>query len=172
MALRISVFGSAPLQQALVILKGVDKEVSKAIRTHVRSISSAEWQQEVRGRTSNAQEVKVLADTARVLVSNQNVTLRAGAIGRPLSGGARPSDIVRAVEFGAPQNSVSTYTARSRKGKSFKVTRHTNRQFRGPSRSGYAVYPAAARIIPRIAALYAQTTIRTFYESIERGIRG
>lgn len=172
MALRISVFASKELQQTIAILKGVDKDISKEIRTHIRSITSAEWAEAVRGRTSNAQEVKVLANTARVLVSNQNITLRAGHIGKALSGGAKPSDIARPVEFGAPQNTVNTYTARSRKGKTFTVTRHTNRQFRGPSRSGYVVYPAASKIIPRIASLFVQTTIRTFFEGFERASRG
>ncbi|MDN4598845.1 hypothetical protein [Leifsonia virtsii] len=172
MALRISVFASKELQQTIAILKGVDKDISKAIRIHIRSITSGEWAEAVRGRTSNAQEVKVLANTARVLVSNQNITLRAGHIGKALSGGAKPSDIVRPVEFGAPQNTVNTYTARSRKGKTFRVTRHTNRQFRGPSRTGYAVYPAASKVIPRIASLFVQTTIRTFFEGFERAGRG
>lgn len=168
MPLRISVFASKELQQTITILKGIDREISKYIRQTLKTVTAPEWAEAVRGHTNNAQEVKVLADTARVLVSNQNITLRSGAIGKRLSGGATPPDIVRQVEFGAPQNTTNTYTARSRKGKSFQVTRHTNRQFKGPSRTGYAVYPAAAKVIPRIASLFVQTTIRTFYELFEK----
>lgn len=168
MALRISVFASKELQQATAILKGVDREISKFIRQTLKTVTSPEWAEAVRGQTSNAQEVKVVSDTARVAVSNQNITLKSGAVGKSLSGGAKPSDIIKQVEFGAPQDTTNTYTATSRKGKTFRVTRHTNRQFKGPSRSGYAVYPAAAKVIPRIAALYVQTTIRTFYELMEK----
>lgn len=172
MPLRISVFASKDLQRAILILKGTDKEISKEIRTRIRTFTNGEWQEAVRGRTSNAQEVKTLADTARVSVSNQNLTLKSASIGRSLSGGAKPSDIAKAVEFGAPQDTVKTYTATSRKGKQFKVTRHTDRQFRSPSRSGYAAYPAAAQIIPRVAAFFAQTTVRTFRELIEKASNG
>ncbi|MFJ3392022.1 hypothetical protein [Leifsonia aquatica] len=168
MALRISVFASKELQQTIAILKGVDSDISKAIRMHIRSLTSAEWSAEVQGRVSNAQEVKVLSNTARVLVSNQNLTLRAGHIGKALSGGAKPSDIVRQVEFGA-SDTTATYGAVSRKGKRYVVhQRHTRRQFKSPSRSGYAVYPAAATFIPRAASLMVQTTIRTFFELFEK----
>lgn len=172
MPLRISVFASKDLQRAILILKGTDKEISKEIRTRIRTFTTPEWQEAVRGRTTNAQEVRTLADTARVSVSNQNLTLKSATIGRSLSGGAKPSDIVKPVEFGAPQDTVRTYTATSRKGKKYQVTRHTHRQFKGVSRSGYAVYPAAAQIIPRFAAFIAQTTVRTFIELVEKAGRG
>lgn len=172
MPLRISIFASKDLQRAIAILRGADKEISKEIRGRIRTFTTPEWQEAVRGRTSNAQEVKSLADTARVSVSNQNLTLKSASVGRSLSGGAKPSEIVKAVEFGAPQDTVKTYTATSKKGKRYSVTRHTTRQFRGPSRSGYAVYPAAAQIIPRVAAFIAQTTVRTFHELVEKVSNG
>lgn len=168
MALRISVFASKELQTAIAVLKGADREISKQIRQHLKSVTSPEWQEAVRGRTGSAQEVRVLSDTARVQVSNQNITLKSGAIGKPLSGGARPRDIVKAVEFGASSTQPVTYTTRSRKGNSYRVTRHTHNQFRKRTSTGYAVYPAAAQVIPRIAALFVQTTIRTFFELVEK----
>ncbi len=171
MALRISVLASKELQQAVTVLKGADVEIQKQIRSALRTVTSPEWQEAVRGQTATAQEVKVLADTARVLASSQTITLRAGHLSKPLSGGAKPSDIVKAVEFGAPRNSTNTYQTRSAKGRAYSATRHTSRQFRGPSRSGYAVYPAASKMIPRMAALFVQTTIRTFYELYEKGVK-
>ena len=75
---------------------------------------------------------------------------------------------MHSTEFGADQTAISSYTARWKKGTSYKVTnRHTRRQFRPRNLKGYVVYPAAARIIPRMASLFVQTAVRTFYEAIE-----
>ena len=111
-------------------------------------------------------ESRVLGDTARVRVSDQNVTLASAGVGRALSGGARPPQIWHGVEFGANAKRTAV-TARSRKGKTYRYTRTVNRQFKTPNRRGYAVYPAAAKMIPRYAALWAQTVVRTFHETME-----
>lgn len=170
--LRINVKSSKALMATILELKGMPAELSKQTRAAIKTVSNDEWQEAVRGRVTTRLETRVLSDTARVAVTNQNVTLKSATVGKSLSGGFKPSQLVKAVEFGADQNRVTTYKATSRKGKSYTVrNRHTARQFKSTSRSGYAVYTAAARIIPRIASLYVQTTVRTLHEAFEKGAK-
>ena len=168
--MRISILNSEKLQAVTLAIRGFDRTLQGQIRRHTKAIGQPEWVTAVRGRTSTVLEDRVLGATARMAVSNQNVTLKSAGVGRALSGGARPREIAQAVEFGAsPKRSEVIQT--SRKGKTYRYWRTTGRQFRPPNRRGYAVYGAAAAMIPRFAALWAQTTVRTFMEAME-GKRG
>lgn len=129
-------------------------------------MAQAAWQKALAEQGMTRQGHRVLVDTARVTVSNQNVKLKAGQLAKRLSGGGRPYEIAKQVEFGSNGRQIS-YTGR-RGGKSYKITRSTGQQFRPYNRKGHVVYPAAAHIIPRIAALWAQTAVRTFHEALER----
>lgn len=166
--MRISVFASDELAGAILLLKNMERDLAKQIRRSIKSVGQSEWQEAVRGHTTTALEVRVLADTARIAVSDQNVTLRSATIGRSLRGGAKPSEIVAQTEFGSGGN-WSTFTSTSTRGKKFNVRRFGGTQFKLPNKRGYAVYPAAAGFIPRMAALFVQTTVRTFYERFEGG---
>jgi 3-oxoacyl-[acyl-carrier-protein] synthase III len=95
----------------------------------------------------------------------------AGGSRRPLPGGLIPAEQNRAVEFGGGRERQRTYSTRSRRGKRYQVTRHTQRQLPPFRRSGYVFYPAVAKITPRIAALWAQTWARGIHEVME-GKRG
>lgn len=166
--MRISVYSSRELQGVILGLKAMEKDLAKEIRQHTKRVIEVEWKKAVAENVMSRPEARVLANTARVAVSNQNVTLKSAGIGRPLSGGGRPTEIYGGVEFGGNPDQVTTYQRRSPRGRTHQVKRHTQRQFRPHNRRGYVVYPAAARIIPRLAALWVQTTVRTFYEAIER----
>lgn len=170
MSFRISILASAQLQATVLLLKGMDRELASQVRKAIKTITQSEWQEAVRGRTQTALQVRVLSDTARVTVSDQNITLKSATIGKSLSGGLKPSDLAHNAEFGADRKFTRSYTATSSKGKKFEVkNRHTRKQFSARNLKGHVVYPAAAKIIPRIAALYVQTTVRTFHELIEKG---
>jgi len=166
--MRISVFNSRELQGVILAMKSFDREVAKEIRQHTKAMIAPEWTQAVTERAATRLEHRVLAKTARVAVSNQNVTLKSAGVGRKLSGGLLPSQSWHAVEFGGDRTATRTYEARSRKGKNFRVTRRTQAQLRPRNKTGYVVYPAAAEIIPRLASLWTQTVVRTFHEIIER----
>lgn len=168
MASSISVFNSKELQAVILAMKGFDREVAKQIRKQTKAVIQPAWQKAVAENTSTRLEARVLANTARVAVSDQNVTLKSAAIGKTLSGGLKPSESYGGVEFGAEQGVKRTYAARSVKGKQFNVTRRTQHQLRPRKLTGYVVFPAVAEVIPRIAALWVQTTVRTFYELIEK----
>lgn len=166
--LRISVHGSKQLQAIILAMKVLDRETKKILRRETKAMVDPEWRKAVTEHASTRLEHRVLADTARVRVSDQNVTLSSATVGRSLSGGLKPSTHYYLPEFGADRSQERTYDARSRKGTAYQVTRHTTRQFRPRNRKGYVVYPAAADIIPRIAALWTQTIVRGIHEAFEK----
>ncbi len=170
--LRISVHSSRQIQATIRATKNVPRELRKQIRQHTRQMVVPEWQKAVAEHATTRLESRVLGSTARALVSDQNVTLKAAHIGRSLSGGLKPSELWWAVEFGANRDQRRGYTGR-RGNTTFQVRdRRTTRQLRPRNRRGYVVYPAAANIIPRIAALWVQTVARTIHEAFEEGYRG
>lgn len=165
--MRISVFDSKELQAILLALRGFDRELKKQIRQQTKKVAEPEWQKAVNEHASTRLEHRILASTARVQVSDQNVMLRSAHIGKSISGGLKPSEAWPAVEFGGNQSKVGKYQTRSRKGTVYTATRHTARQLRPRNPKGYVVFPAAAQVIPRMAALWAQTLVRTFHEMTE-----
>lgn len=166
--MRISVSESRVLQALIAAMKTMDRETAKNIRRFTKSEMDPAWRQAVAEHARTSLDHAVLASTARLAVSDQNVTLKSASVGRSLSGGLSPKADFAAVEFGVNRDKTATYTATSRKGKPFKVTRHTQRQMPPRVRKGRVVYPAAADIIPRLASLWVQTVVRTFHEQLEK----
>lgn len=163
MVLRISVWDSKELQAVILLMKGMDKAIATQVRRQIKSVVLPIWQEAVNANVTDQFEGAVLGKTARVAVSDQNVTLMSATIGRTLAGGLKPPDLMHDAEFGADRSITASYTATSRKGRSYKVTnRHTRNQFRPRNRKGYVVYPALAAVIPRILALWIQTAVREF----------
>lgn len=166
--MQISVFESAALQGTVLALKGMDRDLAAQIRKATKDVSQAEWTKDLARHASTTLENKVLVDTARVTVSNQNITLKAGQLKKKLHpGGPARSLLTPSVEWGsaADRNIKST----SSLGKPY--TRKQGSTFRARNRKGYVAHQAAAGIIPRIASLWVQTTVRTFHEAIEKGTR-
>jgi hypothetical protein len=167
MGFRISVFESAELQATILALRGMDKELAKQIRDQTRKVVEPVWAKAVAEETTTRLEVRTFAQNTRVLVSNQTVTLKAGHIGRAFKSGTKPFELTAAVEFGADQDRVRSVTRRTKKG-SVTYKRHTTHQLRPRNPKGYVVWQAAANVIPRVASLWVQTTVRTFHEAFER----
>lgn len=167
MVLQIDALSSRELQAVLLAIKSLDKETQGQIRRGTKAIAAAEWTQALAEQANTRLEHRVLVDTGRVTPSNQNIKLSSATIGRSLSGGLNPSQSYAGVEFGANRNDQRTYTAHSSTGKSYSVTRRTKAQLRPRMRKGYVFYPAVARMVPRIAALWAQTVVRAVGEALE-----
>lgn len=168
MLLRISVYSSRELQGLIARLKTTDREVRQQIRKATKADAQPIWQSTVLEHVSTRLEARVLGKTARVAVSDQNVTLKSAGSVKALPGGLVPSRDYHAVEFGVPDREERRpYEARSKHGRSFTVNRRTRRQLRDRNRNGYVVYPAAADAIPRIASLWVQTAVRTLHDLIE-----
>lgn len=169
--LRLDVYSSRELQAAIIAMRQTDKAILTNIRKYTRGVIVPEFQKSMAQHAHTNLEHRVLVRNARATVSNQNITLRAGKVGKQLSGGLMPSRDAHAVEFGGNREKQTSYSARSRKGKSFQVTRRTQAQLRPRNRKGYVFYPTAAEMIPRIASLWVQTIVRTIAEGLE-GKRG
>lgn len=163
--MRVSVFRSPALQGTILALKGMDKELAKQIRQHLKSVTVAEWKTDLAQHSITRMENRVLVDSGKVAVSNENITLKAGGTAKRLRGGAKVRDLTQGTEFGS--NPDRQVRGTSRKGAAYK--RRLGPTFRPPNKKGYVFYPAAADAIPRIAALFVQTTVRTFHELVEKG---
>ncbi len=165
--MRISVFESPALQGVILTLKGSERAIAAEMRKRTRSMVEPEWRNELAQNSITRMENIALVNTARVTVSNQNVQLKAGQLAKKLSGGGRVWEVSHLVEFGADPEWERPAT--SVKGKGFR--RRMGSRFRPRNMKGYVVYPAAADLIPRVAALWVQTVVRTFHELVEKEAR-
>jgi len=144
-------------------MQGLQRDIAKQIRAQSKRVIAPIWTEALQGHTNTRLEAASILRSASVAVRDSNVTLQAGG-----KGTFRRRVPVKAVEFGAEYNTQKTYTTRSRKGKSYRVTRYTQHQLPIFKKTGHVVFPAAAYVIPRIASLWVQTTLRSFYEALGR----
>lgn len=171
MPIRVSARTNAELRGTVLAIKTLDRDLRKQLRRGTKEVAGMAWGRELTRRASTTLEHRVLADTARVAVSDQNVRIiAAGARRRVTSGGLRPIEYGRAIEFGANRAKRSTYRA-TRRGTTYTITRRTAAQLRPRRKGGYVFFPAAAEMIPRLLAMWTQTTVRTIHEAFE-GRRG
>jgi len=161
MPIQVSARDSRELQAALLAIASVGREIQAQLRRHTKRVAEPEWRKGLEKRASSRLDRKVLVSTSRVQVRDTNVVLRSGAVGKL-------KHITRPVEFGGDRNQVETYQTRSPKGTRYKVTRHNARQLGWRRRGGRVVWPTAEDLIPRMVALWVQTTIRTFHEALEK----
>lgn len=166
--LSVSTKTSEALDATVKGLQLVDRNVQKHVRDATKELGQDEWSGLVNENLGdNNLQSTVLGDYNKLQASNQNVMLMSGASTRRMKGGATPADLARAEEFGANRNRRTAYRRRSRNGKPTDVFRHTTHQLMPLRRNGWAVYPAAADFIPRIASLWVQTAMRAIYDAFE-----
>lgn len=161
---RISLLVSKDLQTLAQAVKQIPREVAAQVRKHTRAEAEPIWKDEVRGHVTTRLETRVLSDTAKVSVSDQNVMLKSAATGK-MADGTPKSVLAFATEYGADPAKI--IHSKTKAGKPY--TRRRGRQFKLPRRRGYVVNPAARESIPRLASLWVQTTIRTIHEQFEKG---
>ncbi|MET4053586.1 hypothetical protein ABID81_002964 [Frigoribacterium sp. PvP054] len=167
MGLGIDINGSRELQATVLSLRQASKEMQSNVRKYTREQLLPEWQKGLAERAETRLEHRVLVDTGRVKMSNQNVRLSSATVGRKLRGGLNPKTQAYAVEFGGDRSEYRGYESR-RGGTNFTVRRRTQAQLRPRRRNGYVVYPTAKALVPRFASLWVQTVVRSFYDAIER----
>lgn len=160
---RISVLVSRDLQVLLTVASKLDTEVRSRIRRHTKPVAEPIWREAVRNRAHTRLQSRVLADTARVAVSDTNVTLKSATIGKVR--GVRASVLAGGAEFGGNPN--IHVRQRSRSGRSY--TRRRGNAFGPPTRTGNAVFPSVREIGPRLVSLWMQTAYRTVAEEFEKG---
>ncbi len=164
--MRISVLDSRQLLLVVTAMRGLDREARKHIRRVTKPVVQKEWQWGLAQRAETRLEHRVLVDTARVAVSDQNVTLKSAGSTRELTGGLAPSWGWAGVEYGADLK-PSTYTRWTKRGRAVKITRTSGHQFKHRAKSGHVVFPTAADLIPRLASLWVQTWVRAFHDATE-----
>lgn len=165
--LRVSAYSSQELLTVLRGLRNLDRETKKHLRRSLKTMAEQAWKAALAQRANTKLEQRVLVDSGRVRVSDQNVRITSASLSRSLTGGLKPSVSYGPVEFGADPSPGATETATSVRGKSFTRKRDPHRPFKRPNRKGYVVYPAAASIIPRILAMYVQTFVRAIHDALE-----
>ena len=145
--LRVSARSSAEIRATLLAIKTLDRDLRKELRGRTRKLATVDWMGAMAGEATTTLENRVLVQTARISVSDQNVRIRSAGSSRPAaSGGIVPREHGRGVEFGS------------------RVP-----QLRARRRQGYVFFPAAADMIPQLLALWVQTTVRTIAEALEAG---
>lgn len=169
--IRIDVYKSRELLATIYAIRSIDKTLTKIIRRETKRIAQPEWVRALGRRASTALERRVLVDTAVVTVSDNNVRLASASKGRKLSGGLNPKEHWGPVERGLPPKD-KTYGRKGRAGntgtgKPHEVTRKVGTAFRPRNNKGYVFLPSAREMVPRIAALWVQTTVRTIANALE-----
>lgn len=176
--IQIDVRSSDLLKAIILSVKAAPKNVQSNIKKYAKADIVPAWQQELEAQHATPLQQKLLVGTGRATVTNTTVNLRSGGVNAAVSGGLSTDtqgksgggdqSSYRGAEFGANQFLTVSYKSRSKKGKEFVVhNRHTQKQFPAANKTGYVVYPAARKVIPRVAALWVQTVIRTLHEAFE-----
>lgn len=146
----------SPVLSALVqTLAGVPREVQAEVRSQSKGVIVPEYRRGLAERAPAPVFHTRLVAPSNAYVSDRGVKLVAGSN----AAGMFP----RETDFGAYREEYTTYTRRGRK-----VTRRTQRQFWHYTKKGRVFYPTVENMIPRIAALWAQTAYRTIAEQIEK----
>lgn len=159
---RISVLVSRDFQALLTVVRGLDDAVRKRLRQHTRAQALPIWLQEVRGRVQTRLQTRVLLDSARVDVSDQNITLRSATIGK--THGTPNSTLAAGAEFGAnPDRKIATRTKDGTR-----YTRRLGSVFLPVRSRGWVVFPASGEAVRRVGALWVQTAYRTTAEELEK----
>jgi hypothetical protein len=164
--LSIDVYESRELQAVILSIRRADREIKKQIRQQTQKTLLPEWKKALAEHAETRLEHRVLVDTGRIKMSDQNVRMSSATVGRKLSGGLDPKTQAHAVEFGGDRAARHTYEV-ARNGKTFRVNRRTSAQLRPRRRNGYVVYQSAEQMIPRFAGLWVQTTVRTMHDALE-----
>jgi len=163
---RVSVLVSRELQNLITVTRGLEREVAAQVRRFTRAEAEPIFREAVRGNVQTQLQTRVLSDTARVAVSDSNVTLKSATIGS-LSSGAKAGELAPLVEFGG--QATKRISQRSRKGRAYE--RRMGRVVGPPRSRGYVFHPAVREAIPRVLSLWMQTAARTVAEVFDKGAR-
>lgn len=162
MAGRISLLVDSPLRDMLLAARELPADVRKEIAVQTKKAAEPIWFEETRDRAGTRLQQKALVSSARVGVTQRNVFLRSGSVGK-LSDGTPVSLLAKGAEYGG--NPARQIVQRSRKGK--KYTRRMGGVFSAPRRGGYVFNPAARDSMARFQSLWVQTATRTALDKLE-----
>lgn len=164
----LSVRGSRELQAIVLAIRGARSDLRNDLNRATRETFNPVWRAELAQRARTSADRKVIVQGARILPGNPPVAVAATSR-RRLRGGLVPVEQWHALEFGAGQDTVTTYTRTSVKGKAHQVSRHTRHQLPPRYRKGRVAFPAMHDLAPRVTALWVQLVVRRFAEAVEVG---
>lgn len=124
------------------------------------------WLDAIMGEARTSLEQRVISATSTIATSDQNIRIQSAAKGRRLSGGLNPKTDYAGVEFGADREKKTSYVRQGSR-----VTRRTRAQFKPRRKSGYVFYPAARKMVPRLASLWVQTIVRTVADIFDGSVK-
>lgn len=162
----LSVSGAEELQAAVLAMKAADKTLRKDLNSRTKEMLGTEWTQALGAHITGVNDRVIMAG-ARVAAGNPP-QLIAGNSKRVLGRGLVPVEHWAAFEYGSSRRDKSEHYMRtSPKGTKHTVKRRTAAQLRARSKTGYVIGPAVSEILPRLAALWVQTIIRTYLDAAE-----
>lgn len=163
--------GNSPgLYAARAAFRGLPKDLKNAMRRAQRSEIGPIWKQEMTESLGGASKTQAAVfKTGTRVKAGLPAYLVAGAGTRALSGGGTPADLGRPFELGSGRREKYTRYSRKARGsaKSTKVTRRSSRQLPAHSKSGYVVFPAVARTIPRLIGTWVQGLTDRIYDAVD-----
>jgi hypothetical protein len=165
--IKVDVTAWRELRTVIVALKLIGPEFSKLFRTEARREIEPEWKMALERSRPNRLQRHVLVQTSRVSVSDRQIRLRSGTVGK-LSSGEPNAEIARAVEFGQSPAFRSRYRRRSEGGGTHTVVRRTAIPVGPRKKTGKVVYRALERFVPRAAEI----AVNTFAGILQRITRG
>lgn len=154
------------LQAVVLAMKAADRDLKRDINKATRDTMNPVWKSLVQANATRRLDGAVLTPGTRIAGGNPPAAVAANSR-RTMRGGMVPAAWWHAVEFGANRNKVTTYTRRSPKGKTHKVTRHTARQLPQRTRGGRVIHPAFAELNPRMASLWAQIVVKKYLDAAD-----
>lgn len=158
--------GPRELRAAVLALSRAPAEIRKAVNTGMRQTMNPVWRSEVSQHLTGAgrMEGRLLTAGARIAGGNPPQLVAASSKRRIGSGGGLvPSTDWPIFEFG----SYGTKTSEMVSKRGTKYTRHTRRGLPTFVKTGRVLYPAAASVLPRIAAFWTQTVVRVFMDALD-----
>lgn len=160
---RISLLVSRDFAVLVQAAMSLPKEVAKQMRAQMRRVAEPGFFEELLERADTRLQHRVIVDTARVSVRDDNVILRTAATGKVGKGVS--ADVLKSgAEFGMrPDRPISS---RSRKGTRYE--RKVGAVFKSRRPRGWVFFPAVQAFIPRAGALWFQTVYRTVAETFEK----
>jgi len=154
------------VDRARLAFRAVPREVKNAIKRAQRAELGPTWKAEVKAAASVAPlaQQRVIFKTGSRVQAGLPVTLIAGA-GSKLPGVPR-----QGIELGSERRGNYTRYTRTRKGgKPHTVTRRAARQMPPHKRSGYVVYGALARTIPKWIGSWSRAIEKTITDAANGG---
>lgn len=160
----------AALRASVVAVHQAGIDLFRQINTTMSETMGPAWRDEVTQSLTGAgrMEAAMLLPGTRIAWGNPPA-LEAANSAAAVGNGLVPNRHAAGYEFGAAGTTRTKQRVGRGKNPGRLYDRRAMRHLPARRRNGRVVYPAAARILPRIAAYWVQTVIRTILDAVETG---